>query len=74
MNKVENAVAVTKRRMKLLDKIDISCFAYSPVTGEEFSVNPSDYFWLGEDEVLTDSEGNETYFFQRFTQLIAVQL
>ena len=37
---------------------DTGALAYSPVTGEEFSANPSDYFWLAENDVLQDSEGN----------------
>lgn len=34
-------------------------FAYSPDTGECYSADPGDYFWVADDEwVITDSEGN----------------
>lgn len=32
-------------------------FAYSPLTGESYSANPGDYFWLPEDTPLTDFLG-----------------
>lgn len=33
--------------------------AFSPLTGEEYSGTPGDYFWLGESEPLLDSLGVE---------------
>lgn len=32
----------------------IHAVAYSPMTGEEYSATSGDYFWLGENEPLTD--------------------
>lgn len=32
-------------------------FAYSPRTGEEYSANPGDYWYLASADTLKDSEG-----------------
>jgi hypothetical protein len=32
--------------------------AYSPITGEQYCATPGDYFWMADDDYLTDSEGN----------------
>jgi hypothetical protein len=33
--------------------------AWSPATGEQCSANPGDYFWMSDDDCLTDSQGDE---------------
>lgn len=33
------------------------CFAYSPLTAEECGADAGDYWTMGEDEPLTDSQG-----------------
>lgn len=35
----------------------LRCFAYSPVTHEQFSASAGDYWTLSDDEPLKDSEG-----------------
>ena len=37
------------------------CFAYSPSTDEEYSASAGDYWKHGEDEPLTDSEGEPMF-------------
>lgn len=42
----------------LTDSVErLRCIAWSPLTGEEFSGDEGDYFSLGRDEALTDSDG-----------------
>jgi hypothetical protein len=51
-----------------------SCFAWSPVTGEQYSATAGDYFAQPDDEPLRDSEGQpmilavtRTQFFDALT-------
>lgn len=47
-------------------------FAYSIATGEEYSADPSDYFWAHPGWKMTDDNGNPMYLATRHTQMIYV--
>ena len=49
-------------------------FAYSPATGEQYSANPNDYFWLTDaDGPLTDSEGEPMILGTRSVRMVGVR-
>ena len=48
--------------------------AYSYETGETFSATPGDYFLLGENECLTDSEGNEMVLVKEVRSVVMVEI
>lgn len=48
-------------------------FAYSEFTGEEFSADPGDYFWVSEpDWVMRDSAGNPMTLVRCITTYVEV--
>ena len=49
-----------------------SAFAWSPITGEEYSATPGDYFTMGPNDVLRDSNGDVMYLATRHTSISPV--
>jgi hypothetical protein len=47
-------------------------FAYSPHTNERCSASEGDYFMLGFDEVLRDSDGNEMFLMREVCELLHI--
>lgn len=47
--------------------------AFSPLTGEEVSANPEDYFYLSPGDVLTDDEGEPMILVTEHTSLIPLE-
>ncbi len=47
-------------------------FAYSPTTTEECSANPGDYWFLGDDDVLRDSEDQPMILVVKRTTILDV--
>jgi hypothetical protein len=60
-----NTMRATQKNMRLLclkhnqPIAVLGVLAYSFETGETFSASSGDYFMLGDDECLVDSEGNQ---------------
>lgn len=47
-----------------------SVFAYNEWTGEQYSANPGDYWFLADDDCLTDSEGFEMILAYEFRNIV----
>lgn len=60
----------TVRNMRIAQERGKQAFAYSPTTLEQSSATPGDYFMLGEDEPLTDSDGNPMHLVVKATRYI----
>jgi hypothetical protein len=51
------ATLATPANMAAVAETCPGAFAYSPLTGEQFSATPGDYFWALPDEPIIDGEG-----------------
>ena len=47
-------------------------FAWSPITGDECSADPRDYFMLSDDAILRDDDGHEMYMAYRVEEISLV--
>ena len=66
---IESKIATVANMRAVQDKPGV--FAFSPATFERYSATPGDYFWMPENEPLTDSEGEPMLLATEFSMVVS---